>query len=1066
MAVDGNFINAIQGTLDTCSNDGLCACMNTIFSELENLGIGQMLVTTEEDFICLNFADATVPVSDIILALFGTDAQSVALPFPANLNKLSYNCTSQEVHAETAQTGGMLDLFRGLLSVSTLTLKVTVTNILQSPEMTYLEVSGYWTIGEKQFYVWVEMTTSQWNFEAQLVLEEAVDLIQFLASAVGQNIQNGPFGNVIFLTDIRIKGIYDTDNLIITIVLQGTIRIQDWFEQTVCIFLRHELVNVGRRSAEVAIISDCENAGLNLQLGGLVQDVTGFDIGGIPFLADLMLPNFHLIYNTENFPFDALELLGFELPELSMAFDYTGFKVIFEFVIDGLPEVDWIFRFENGTVVFKPLEPGTGFKIGDILHAISSALTPPNVDLFDLDIFGIRVVEMNLNFELRTLHLSVAIPQTLTIFLDDFQVQNIFIDFEVSYQDSLELTHFNITGELIIVDSLFSVHIAFEDNVYNLQACAEGAGFSVGRLISASESSDQPPALIQSSGIADLVLHRPCVFLEFRKKKFPTNMCFSADILISDFGTLSVTVCVSKSRRWLYAFEIRQLVLAKLLAPVVGNGVRRIAMLNQKLEVAVIVAQSPVTVLPLKGSLVSDLESVVPGVTIVARASWPDTCSSDAFCTITRDLLGEDAMFFLKVELLSIDSMTIEAGVTDFRLGSLTLSSASLQIRVSPTTFSLGIEASLDLQTPPVTLTGALRLKLPSLSVALEMSLSGCWENAFGISILDICDLFLAVTLTPGVPVPGIAFGGRVRVGLEQCYQLEAAGYIGLGSPVPEDNFFYAEMGPLTLQRVLDMFCVSFTLPSFLADTGYPEGFQVSFALTDVTISSISLFIPSGFYYRGTLNIFGFRIFAEMLLDPPSIEITCRLSPLRLAGGLLAMYESRAVTSRGPFLDVYIATPIVRANASGYVNLFGIEAEGILVVSNTGFEVSVYGNIFGVLEAELTAYASIGNLLNAEFRVSGRLRISILKAIEDAVVGVIREAAEGAERAISGAQEKLREGEVVFDKAVEVLRAAEGEVRAARSKVTDARNKLDGLRSSLDALCKFRSCPDGELVCT
>ena len=344
----------------------------------------------------------------------------------------------------------------------------------------------------------------------------------------------------------------------------------------------------------------------------------------------------------------------------------------------------------------------------------------------------------------------------------------------------------------------------------------------------------------------------------------------------------------------------------------------------------------------------------------------------------------------------------------DFRLGSLTLSSASLQIRISPTTFSLGIEASLDLQTPPVTLTGALRLKLPSLSVALEMALSGCWEDALGISILDICDLFLAVTLTPGAPVPGIAFGGRVRVGLVQCYQLEATEYIGLGSPVPEDNFFYAEMGPLTLQRVLDMFCVSFTLPSFLADTGYPEGFQVFFALADVTISSISLFIPSEFYYRGTLNFFGFTIFADIVLDPPRlIDIICRLSPLCLAGGLLAMYESRshAVTSRGPFLEVYISTPIVRANASGYVNLFGIEAEGILVVSNTGFEVSVYGNIFGVLEAELTAYASIGNLLNAEFRVSGRLRISILKAIEDAVVGVIRAAAEGAEKAILRAQE-------------------------------------------------------------
>ena len=117
----------------------------------------------------------------------------------------------------------------------------------------------------------------------------------------------------------------------------------------------------------------------------------------VPFLANLMLPNFHLIYNTENFPFEAVERLGFELPELSMAFDYTGFKVVFEFGIEGLVEVQWIFRFESGRVVFEPLEPGTGFKIGDILHSISSALTRQMlISLIWINLFGNWIVAVAL----------------------------------------------------------------------------------------------------------------------------------------------------------------------------------------------------------------------------------------------------------------------------------------------------------------------------------------------------------------------------------------------------------------------------------------------------------------------------------------------------------------------------------------------------------------------------------------------------------------------------------------------------------------------------------------------
>ena len=91
-------------------------------------------------------------------------------------------------------------------------------------------------------------------------------------------------------------------------------------------------------------------------------------------------------------------------------------------------------------------------------------------------------------------------------------------------------------------------------------------------------------------------------------------------------------------------------------------------------------------------------------------------------------------------------------------------------------------------------------------------------------------------------------------------------------------------------------------------------------------------------------------------MDPPSlIDVYARLSPLTLAFGLLKMYESREVTERGPFLHVVVQSspPVFTAEGSGYVSVLGIESEAILCVSDDGFEVSIYGSIFGVLEAEL-----------------------------------------------------------------------------------------------------------------
>ena len=117
--------------------------------------------------------------------------------------------------------------------------------------------------------------------------------------------------------------------------------------------------------------------------------------------------------------------------------------------------------------------------------------------------------------------------------------------------------------------------------------------------------------------------------------------------------------------------------------------------------------------------------------------------------------------------------------------------------------------------------------------------------------------------------------------------------------------------------------------------------------------------------------------------------------------------------------------------------------------------VSIYGSIFGVLEAELMIRASIGYILDASFSAAGRISSDIQQSIQDAVVSLIQGAAEGAERGISVAQRRIRDAEVVFDLAVAALNPVIEKLEDARGAVNSFRKEIRSLRNDL---CEFKSC--------
>jgi hypothetical protein len=1066
------FLQTIRNELMKCAPGAICNCIYQTFRTLVRRGFSQGNVQRVGTSIVMLLPEVKPhALSDLILSIFGSKS-TILLPFKANLYSLGYNCTNHQLTAETFESAGEMKIFPKIMTLFMLQLRVSIHSVVSNPKLQSLKVSGTFHFGSLSVNTLVEMSNPDiWTFEAKLGDEE-INIIELISSTLTIEIPSEPFGRILLVTDVSLRGyLRFSNNPEFILLLEGTLHISDWFEETFCIIINQTMSNLGRVPPQFAFVTGCTNYIVTgtkpiQTLKNLISNIAGTDLSSIPFVENLKLPKLSVIFFSSDFSISPASLaqLKLVLPSMNLKIlDTGGFSFVFDFSDSGIGRsYQWIIRKNNSRFIFSPfsIERG-GFSIGEVISMLSNVVQLPSLELVADDLSGILLSRMEVDIDQKTFLLSINVPGQAGIFLDSFKIGDLSVELHLNFNhQSRPLEKVLIRGILQIGGEAFHVLINFIDGLYELEACANKFDGGLHRVASSLRSRLSDPLAVSVLGLSSIGLHSPCFATRFRIGEVPRYLCFSADLFRFEFANVGISACVAQDKSWIFGFELRDFIMAKVLTSIIGSTGRQIALFNQKLDTVIVVSPISVDNVPLKSTLLQEFKvgTIVKGTTIIARSSWPESCSTDPFCFIARGLLGEGASFYLIVHIVE-QYVSVDAKVNDFNLGAFTLASAAIQMRFSPTEFSLGIAAAMDLYSPPVTLIGAIRLKFPSGSVVLEMSMVGCWEDAFGLPILDLCDFFVSVTLVPGSPLPGIAFGATAKIGKEPCYVFVIKAYFSVNPGDPQDNFFYLDMGPLTLQKILDLFCVHLQLPGFLGDTGFPEGLTVSFASKMHVLSEIGLVIPAGFFFKGTINIFGLEVESELILNPPTlIDIYARLKPLNLAGGLLKVYESRANPNNGPYLHVIAGTnpPRFSASASGYVSILRIQQETIVSISDKGFQVKIFGDIFGLLQAELEVQASYGNILKADFSVAGKLVINLLKKIQDGVVGVIKQAADHADRLITSAQRKIREAEVVFDTAVAGLRRAAGEVSRARGKVSSIRSEIGHLRSKL---CRFRTCP-------
>lgn len=325
--------------------------------------------------------------------------------------------------------------------------------------------------------------------------------------------------------------------------------------------------------------------------------------------------------------------------------------------------------------------------------------------------------------------------------------------------------------------------------------------------------------------------------------------------------------------------------------------------------------------------------------------------------------------------------------------------------------------------------------------------MSGCWDNAFDVKWLSICNIEGSIAIE-GIFPSELGIGGEIKLGNKDCSTpIVAKGYVGIDAVEYTNDYYYVEINKATIGSLLKAFCWDVDLPQVLQETGFPKGFMSSYSADEKEIKSANLTIPAGFHFKGTLDILGLTGSADIDVDPNNkeLKIEVELPPISVGNGLLEMFRRPDDHSEGPFLNASITLGSVNVAASGYVYVLGAVEYASLEITDDCYKFSYTAKLLDLFKAHLEISAVYKRpLTDASFEIKGSFEDDIMEAIENFIMNVFK-------NAVTDAEKKIKKAEDDVESKKKVLEDTKGALEQDKHKVDDAYGAFRAAEDSLDA---------------
>ena len=972
------------------------------------------------------------------------------VPLPPGVSgvlKLSIEAFSLNIKSKSMKLivgyPGTLKFFNGMLNVYNLKL-----TILKSPTQgVKINVEGDLRISQREFYVSFTQykKSGKYIFNARAKrLPITINFQSIAKKLVGLNLPSA-LRKSVTVSRLAIKGMVASGKS--ELIVSSTVG-------NVQVYIIYKKAITSRKAIALEMS--------NVKLASVLDDVLRLGISRIPYFGTAVIPKIALTYATHNInlpkkifvksPF--LSNIGSRLKK--------GFTAIIKFSFSGRPMK---LHYGGGSILkFSPAIPGS-LKVKTLTSAIprfdlSRVPLPPGVS----GVLNIGIETFDLNIKTKSMKLVVKYPGSLKFFNGLLRVQHLRIQMLKGPTKGIKL---EIDGDLSISGQKFQVSITQHRGKYILRAQARRLPItSLMRQFHTEILPSELSSLLNKLPFFRFSIHNPSITLPFSSS--PPQIQLQGVPAIRGYRTVRMSSEIIKQggkTLLVQGFELGSINLANFLKSITGFNFKRIAMLNLNVEATILISPANMPNIHLAGGKLKGL-SIKKGVSVQANMKFPPSCSKDKFCAVAQSLLGADAVLNLHGTIASANTFTLFAGVSNLNLGrGIVMSQAGVEVQ-GGTMNSIGIVGAVDLSNPDITL--AARVFLSTSGVVLEMTMTGCWKNAFGAKWLDICSLKISVAMVPGVPLPtALSFGGEVHIGYKKCgTPISGTGFVGIDAITPTNNYYYVNIkGSTTVGTILRALCIRFQVPAPLARSGFPRGFISSFSLAGVELPHVPLSIPLGYRLSGTLDILGLQGSADVTIGLPNgIRFKVALSPINIVlhgRTLLRMTISRRDTSRGPMLNAEITLlprPKVSIEASGYVSVLGISLETMLKITNTQYIFNIRGNMLHLFEANLRIYASWGNIRRANFQVQGSFTNKLYSTLENVIKNSLNKAGKAASAKLAAARKELRKFRSSFNRAESAFRAGRRKLNDAQRHFNAASGKVRSLSRRVNSICHIRSC--------
>ena len=804
-------------------------------------------------------------------------------------------------------------------------------------------------------------------------------------------------------------------------------------------------------------------AGINsFTFAELVQLDVNIDITGIPFFGSFSVPSLGLSISrgaittpllveafAENSP---LIKYGTTIPD--------GFTAIFEMQVGRAKGI--IGSYKDKVLSFT-VPDNTELTLTTLISVI------PGIDVNSIDIapvFGdilnIRITHLSFDVPKKEMKIEMFLKK-VTFYENVLSIRNIQLKLKTTFSTPKELS-VEGNGTIVLDNTDYTISLCRDTLTTKYTLTVETEKLSLFGIITAI-SAKMLPGNLQSilEEIFDINILNAKIVYPFEAT--PQQIQISGTPQLFGLKTIHMTAVAFKynDKIWMVnKFNFGTINIADVIEDLLGVSLHFTYILNQNVDLSLVVSPITITGVTILLPEFKGYNRFDQGISLSAQLRWPPNCDDNAFCAVANALLGGIQLNLIGT-ITNEHSFSLLASVGNLNLGGgVVLKHAGLEFvgGISP---SFGLVGSIELKSPAVTLKAAIRA---TTGIKLEASMSGCWNNAFGSPYLTLCNLYLAMTVAPTPqPITGLEFGGRIELGKKSCGRpVTAEAYVGLNIINPNENYFYAEVGPVTFQSFFDALCIGVSLPKPLAESGFPNGFKTSFSLLGKELPHAGISLPAGLTFKGTINFLGLVVSTDIILHPNRFKVKIELPPLNIAG-IFKMYRSNTDKSKGPFIDADIGTnQPSKIEASGFVEVLGISVSAKLSITNTEYEVVLAGKFLNLFQASLRIQASYSTKISdLNFLVEGHFKIDLFEKISKAIRDGLTKSADEADKHLTAAQNKITEQQAKLDRAIADLERKKGDLDRAKRKFDVAIAKLESARRAVDRICTIRSCGTGKI---